>query len=328
MGPEEYVLLWLFEAVDRNHGREFLSHRDGQTGWQKHLPVISDRLTSDIRKNGFIRISREDFHPINFAIALFGDDYEPTYVAKMRLTPLGWSRALQLYLQSEREAAELAPARESAVLSRLLMWVYQGGGMGAPASGVAESLPTASISKFVRPVDPESTHGVWISSNEARRAAVLADSLNLATFDGNLGSVRLTGYGVRCVTDYGGSFAQMSGSEKGRDSIQVQNGIVVTGGRARDVTFNQGGNSRPPADPKAAELAARVVELVAEHRGAIEQSDRVARDAQEVADELSGPSEAQDRDRIRDSLTRLSARVIGIDALAIAVQELWRHLFG
>lgn len=241
--------------------------------------------------------------------------WEPPSRTRLRLTDEG-----RLAAENSRsrlaEAARRQNGREEAVLAALLRWARRDG---------AGDPPTV-VTDFIRPSNSPAVRGVRISLNEAVSAAEQSEARSLVAFNLATGQIELTGYGDRCVTRYGGDYLGMANAERPGDSIRIENGIVVTGGNSGDVSFHQsiGRESRGVE----AQLAARLLELVSARSAELPSGALVERDAREIATELNQPAEAQDRDRVRDALTRLQSRVVGVDVLVLAAQELWQRLFG
>ncbi|MFJ8864000.1 hypothetical protein ACIRD8_37095 [Streptomyces sp. NPDC102451] len=294
---------------------------------------------------GHVELDRTDVGPPKFAepglpllpVYSWPPRSRPDWSGMARLTDAGSARAVEL-LQEDAQLAEAQNDRTEAVLTVLLRWTHQqmterrkwdehqgatGRSFGA---GRAPAHP-APLWGILQPVDSPMARGLRVSFRDALAAAEHADHESLCIFD--YPRIELTGYGTRCVESYGGNYAKMTTAENGHgNTIRMRDGVVVTG-TARDVTYtrgNPGSDGSAPSD--VTDLAQRIVNLVQEHAEALEQPRLAERDAQEVADELSQPEEDQDRDRIRDALTRLQGRVTGVGALTAAGQELWNRIFG
>ncbi|WP_369383239.1 hypothetical protein [Streptomyces sp. cg36] len=145
----------------------------------------------------------------------------------------------------------------------------------------------------------------------------------------------LTGSGRRCSAEYGGNYQAMTEAIGPKPAVSITSGtagVIQTGGG--EVNIDGGLTVTGAADGREAteeqRLVSAILAALREHGGELPQQERVwvERDVQEISDALVLPEGEQDRDRVRDTLSRLTRRVTGAGVLAAAVQALWDRLFG
>jgi hypothetical protein len=174
---------------------------------------------------------------------------------RLRLTPRGTVCARQ-FANQDHIAASRQPGRENAVLATLLRWIY---------TQQAASVPVrAVVGNFITPQKSPTVAGIRISMGELTAAAKYTATENLCSYDLTSGELRLTGYGQRCATQFGGDYANMTRADGPGDNVTFNIGENTgnIAANSRDFTMNATTN-KDGIDPAAVVMLARALRQAA-----------------------------------------------------------------
>lgn len=219
-------------------------------------------------------------------------------------------------------------SRGNQVRAALLCWLYDN------PYNVEAVVATYIISTTTRP----RVNNIPVSRSELIHAENVLRQQGLIALvaDGiYIGRVRLTALGVQCVEEYAGDWTEMS-EDKNRPKSTIQIGVLgtVTGGNlaiqsegviSQETSPLSGAGS---AESEIRRLVAQIQQLSARHAEQLDKPEQVKRDAADLAEEMKRPGEDRDKDRIKDTLTRLATRVSSVSVLTDSVKKLWGLLFG